>query len=142
MAVASSVGAKSLWKGWLSVLLGLLLATVGLDPVAGMERFNFGSVYLMAGIGFIPVVLGVFAVSEVFMQAEQRIMGSVAPPTKISMEFPSFMEFLRLKIAVLRWMVLGFFAGILPRLGATLAAFLSYNESVLWGSEGRLVGRE
>src|SRR3546814_2692702 len=71
MAVASSVGAKSLWKGWLSVLLGLLLATVGLDPVAGMERFNFGSVYLMAGIGFIPVVLGVFAVSEVFMQAEK-----------------------------------------------------------------------
>src|SRR3546814_19612384 len=83
MAVASSVGAKSLWKGWLSVLLGLLLATIGLDPVAGMERFNFGSVYLMAGIGFIPVVLGVFAVSEVFMQAEKRIMGSVAAPKEI-----------------------------------------------------------
>src|SRR3546814_12111686 len=106
MAVASSVGAKSLWKGWLSVLLGLLLATVGLDPVAGMERFNFGSVYLMAGIGFIPVVLGVFAVSEVFMQAEKRIMGSVAAP-KVSMEVPSFAEFWRIKIAVVRSMVLG-----------------------------------
>src|SRR3546814_16061649 len=64
----------------------------------------------MAGIGFIPVVLGVFAVSEVFMQAEKRIMGSVAAP-KVSMEFPSFAEFWRLTIAVVRSMVLGFFAG-------------------------------
>lgn len=140
LAVASSVGAKSLWKGWLSVLLGLLLATVGLDPVAGMERFNFGSVYLMAGIGFIPVVLGVFAVSEVFMQTEKRLIGTVEAP-KVSLEFPSFAEFWGLKIAIVRSMFLGFFAGILPGIGATLAAFLGYNEAVRWSKEPKKFGK-
>lgn len=145
IAIASSVGAKTLWKGWLSVLLGLMVATVGLDPVAGMERYNFGTVYLLAGIHFIPLILGFFAVSEVFVQAEKRVMGTYKLPI-FSTEFPSFMEFWRLKIAVARSVILGFFAGILPGIGATLAAFLSYNEAVRWSKtpeefgKGRLEG--
>lgn len=140
IAIASSVGAKTLWKGWLSVLLGLMVATVGLDPVAGMERYNFGSVYLLAGIHFIPLILGFFAVSEVFVQAEKRVMGTYKLPI-FSTEFPSFMEFWRLKIAVARSVLLGFFAGILPGIGATLAAFLSYNEAVRWSKTPEQFGK-
>ena len=50
LAVASSVGASTLWKGWLSVLLGLLIATVGMDPVGGLRRYDFGFTYLLAEI--------------------------------------------------------------------------------------------
>lgn len=131
ITVASSVGAKTLWKGWLSVLLGLMIATVGLDPVAGIQRYDLGFVYLLAGIHFIPLILGFFAVSEVFVQAERRVRGVYKMPI-FSTTFPTLHEFWRLKIAVARSVLVGFFAGILPGIGATLAAFLSYNEAVRW----------
>ena len=131
IAVASSVGAKTLWKGWLSVAFGLMLATVGLDPVAGIQRYDFDYTYLLAGIHFIPMILGVFAVAEVFVQAERRVRGRFDMP-KFSNAFPSLAEFWKLKIAVVRSVGLGFFAGILPGIGAILAAFLSYNEAVRW----------
>ena len=131
IAVASSVGAKTLWKGWLSVAFGLMLATVGLDPVAGIQRYDFDYTYLLAGIHFIPMILGFFAVAEVFVQAERRARGRFDMP-KFSNAFPSLAEFWKLKIAVVRSVGLGFFAGILPGIGAILAAFLSYNEAVRW----------
>ena len=131
LAVASSVGASSLWKGWLSVLLGLMIATVGIDQVGGIQRYTFGVTYLLAGIHFIPTILGFFAVSEVFIQAEKLALGDYEAP-KVSLDFPSFAEFWALKIAVARSVVIGFFAGILPGIGATLAAFMGYNEAVRW----------
>jgi putative tricarboxylic transport membrane protein len=131
LTVAASVGAKTLWKGWLSVLLGLLIATVGTDPAGGYARFSFGTYYLLAGVSFIPMVLGFFAISEVFIQGEKMVTGTRKAP-KVSLDFPSFAEFWRLKIAVLRSMVIGFFAGILPGIGAVLAAFMSYSVAVRW----------
>lgn len=140
LTVASSIGAKTIWKGWLSVLLGLLIATVGLDPVGGIKRFDFGSPYLLAGIGFIPMILGFFAVSEVFMQAERRSLGIYQAP-KVSLDFPSFAEFWHLKLAIVRSMGIGFFAGILPGIGATLAAFMGYNEAVRWSRNPEKFGK-
>jgi len=140
ITVASSVGAKTLWKGWLSVLLGLLLATVGLDPVAGEERYTFDTVYLLAGLHFIPVILGFFAVAEVLVQAERRVTGSFRPP-KFVTSFPTLAEFIKLRWAVARSVGVGFFAGILPGVGATLAAFLSYNEAVRWSKTPSKFGK-
>ncbi len=140
IAVASSVGAKTLWKGWLSVLLGLLLATVGLDPVAGEERYTFDLYYLLAGLHFVPVILGFFAVAEVLVQAERRASGRFDMP-KFATSFPSLAEFIGLKWAVGRSVVLGFFSGILPGIGATLAAFLSYNEAVRWSKTPEKFGK-
>ncbi len=131
LAVASSVGASTLWKGWLSVLLGLMVATVGMDPVGGLRRYDFGFTYLLAGIHFIPTILGFFAVSEVFVQLEKRVRGTYEAP-KVNLDFPSFLEFWKLKLAVVRSVVIGFFAGILPGIGAVLAAFMGYNEAVRW----------
>lgn len=131
LAVASSVGAKTFWKGWLSILAGLLIAVVGLDPVGGIERFDFEMPYLLAGIHFIPTILGFFAVSEIFAQAEKKARGSFIAP-KMSVDFPSLAELLAHKWAVIRSIVIGFFCGILPGIGATLAAFMGYNEAVRW----------
>ena len=140
LAVASSVGASSLWRGWLSVLLGLMLATIGQDPVAGLTRYTFGSWYMLAGIEFVPVILGFFAVSEVFVQIEKRVTGTAKAP-KVNLDFPTFAEFWKLKIAVLRSMLIGFFCGVLPGIGATLAAFMGYNEAVRWSKHPERFGK-
>jgi len=140
LAVASSVGAQTLWKGWLSVLIGLLVATVGQDPVGGFPRYTFGSFYLWAGIAFVPVILGFFAVAEVFVQLEKKAVGTYEAP-KVNLDFPSFMEFWKLKLAVARSVFIGFFAGILPGIGATLAAFMGYNEAVRWSRHPERFGK-
>ena len=140
LSVASGVGARTLWKGWLSVLLGLMLATIGLDPVGGIPRYDFDVAYLLAGIHFIPTILGFFAVSEVFIQAEKRATGEYRAP-KVNLDFPSFKEFWQLKFAVLRSVVIGFFCGILPGIGATLAAFMGYNEALRWSKTPEKFGK-
>ena len=140
LIVASSVGARTIWKGWMSVLIGLLVATIGQDPVGGINRYNFGMTDLAAGIAFIPAILGFFAVSEIFVQAEKKASGKYQAP-KVSMAFPSFIELWMHKIAVLRSILVGFFCGILPGIGATLAAFMSYGEAVRWSKNPEEFGK-
>ena len=140
LAVASSVGARTIWKGWMSVLIGLLIATIGQDPVGGINRYNFGLTDLAAGIAFVPAILGFFAVSEIFVQAEKKASGKYKAP-KVSMNFPSFLELWMHKIAVVRSIIVGFFCGILPGIGATLAAFMSYGEAVRWSKNREEFGK-
>jgi putative tricarboxylic transport membrane protein len=140
LSVAGTVGAETATKGWLSVSLGLLLATVGTSPSGSIPRYNFDTMYLMGGIQFVPVVLGVFAISEVFVQGEHAVTGLRVPP-KIGIDFPSFKEFWQLRIAMVRSIFIGFFAGILPGIGATLAAFLSYYEAVRWSRTPERFGK-
>ncbi len=139
LAVAASVGAKSFWKGWLSIMAGLMIAVIGLDPVGGLERYNFDMPYLAAGIHFIPTILGFFAVSEIFVQAEKKAMGAYKAP-KLSVDFPTFKELWLHKIAVVRSIIIGFFCGVLPGIGATLAAFMGYNEAARWSKDRAAFG--
>jgi len=140
LAVAASVGAKTFWKGWLSILVGLMVAVVGMDPVGGIERYDFEMPYLLAGIHFIPTILGFFAVSEIFVQAEKKVRGKYEAP-KMGVEFPSLAELLAHKVAVIRSIIIGFFCGILPGIGATLAAFMGYNEAVRWSKTPEEFGK-
>ncbi|MCJ8310458.1 MAG: tripartite tricarboxylate transporter permease [Rhizobiaceae bacterium] len=140
LAVASSVGARTIWKGWMSVLLGLIIATIGQDPVGGINRYNFGFPDLAAGIAFVPAILGFFAVSEIFIQAEKKAGGTYTAP-KVSMSFPTIVELWLHKIAVLRSILVGFFCGILPGIGATLAAFMGYGEAVRWSRNKEEFGK-
>ena len=140
LAVASTVGARTIWKGWMSVLIGLLIATIGQDPVGGINRYNFGLTDLAAGITFVPAILGFFAVSEIFVQAEKKASGKYKAP-KVSMTFPSFLELWMHKIAIFRSIIVGFFCGILPGIGATLAAFMSYGEAVRWSKKKEEFGK-
>ena len=140
LAVASSVGGRTIWKGWISVLLGLLIATIGQDPVGGINRYNFGFTDLAAGIAFVPAILGLFAVSEIFVQAEKKATGRFDAP-KVGMSFPTWVELWAHKVAVLRSILVGFFCGILPGIGATLAAFMGYGEAVRWSKKKHEFGK-
>ena len=140
LAVASSVGGRTIWKGWISVLCGLLIATIGQDPVGGINRYNFGFADLAAGIAFVPAILGFFAVSEIFVQAEKKAIGKYVAP-ELSFDFPTIIELWINKIAVVRSIVVGFFCGILPGIGATLAAFMGYGEAVRWSKDKEGFGK-
>jgi len=139
LSVVAGVGTRSLAKGWLSLLAGLMIGVVGLDPVGGIPRYTMGSLYLSGGIGFVPLILGFFAVTEVFIQGQHLTTGTHKPP-KISVDFPKIAEFWRYKFVVARSAFIGFFCGILPGVGATLAAFMSYNEAVRWSKHPEKFG--
>src|SRR5699024_267604 len=70
VSIISSIAGKSLVKGLISGLIGLLIATVGMDPTGGVPRYTFGSTNLSGGIDFIPVMIGLFAASEAFRSME------------------------------------------------------------------------
>lgn len=126
LCACAGIGSDNYWKGWISILFGMLLATVGTEPSSGLPRFTFGSSYFMAGINFVALVIGLFAVSEVFMQAIQR-REKQKNTNKNGINFPSVKELISLRGVGLRSTGIGFFCGLLPGIGATLAAFLSYS---------------
>ena len=120
--------------------MGLIIATIGQDPVGGINRYNFGFTDLAAGIAFVPAILGFFAVSEIFVQAEKRVGGTYSAPV-FNVDFPSFFELWAHKFAVVRSILVGFFCGILPGIGATLAAFMGYGEAVRWSKNKEEFGK-
>jgi putative tricarboxylic transport membrane protein len=140
LTVIAGIGTRSLAKGWLSLLMGLFLGLIGGDPVGAVPRFTLGSLYLTGGLNFVPLILGFFAVAEVFVQG-QRLATGTHVPCKVSVAYPSFMEFWHLKTAVIRSTVIGWFCGLLPGVGATLAAFVSYNEAVRWSKHPERFGK-
>lgn len=140
LTVVAGIGTSSISRGWLSLLVGLMIGAVGSDPVSGVPRFNFDTLYLRGGFHFIPLILGFFAVAEVFVQGINLAKGSYVSP-KVSVSYPTFWEFWRMKFVVARSAVIGFFCGVLPGIGATLAAFMSYNEAVRWSKHPERFGK-
>jgi len=114
-------------KGYLSALLGLFFAVIGLDLVKGIPRFTFGNYHLYEGLGFIPVAMGLFGIAEILTARDdgERI--------KISKKDITWRKLLPAKEDwkfsiphIFRGTGIGFFVGMLPGAGATIASFLSY----------------
>lgn len=127
----SAIGGGSVLKGLVAGLLGLGIATVGLDPITGTERFTFGNLSLLTGISFVPAIIGTFALAEVLQRAGERT-STAEVITDVSTKLPSLKEFLATRITLLRSSAIGAFIGALPGVGATTAAFISYSEAVRW----------
>src|SRR5687768_9087803 len=112
-------------KGYISMVLGLMLAMVGYDIISGDARFGFGIPEMMDGIDFLPVAIGLFGLGEVLAGAEQK-----AQPVKGNLRLrevlPSLADWTRSKWAIARGTVMGFAVGVLPGAGPTVAAFLAY----------------
>jgi len=121
------MASESPLKGLLSMALGLLLSTVGVDLFSGQERFTLGTAALSDGIEFITLSVGVFAVAEVLINVEKytgRPLFTV--PSGIRNLLPSKADLLRCRWAIAQGSILGFFVGALPGGGSTVASFLSY----------------
>jgi len=116
---------RSKLKAVAMAIVGLILGTVGLDPIVVTPRFTYGSVTLMDGLGLAPLVMGLFGVSEVFFNIEQRVKQEIFK-TDIKGLFPNKQDWKDSAMPITRGSVLGFFLGILPGMGAILPTFFSY----------------
>jgi putative tricarboxylic transport membrane protein len=105
--------------------LGLLLASVGMDPVSGLERFTFGSIDMSGGFELVAVVIGLFGISEILLNVETTMRNEVLAK-RIRDVMPTRRDFADSWRAILRGSGLGFVFGVLPGGGPVTASFLSY----------------
>lgn len=126
-ALASMTGDDPV-KGFLSAVLGIIISMVGLDLVTGMPRFTFGSLHLMGGVDFVPVAMGLFGITEIVLSSEETDTrsGLKAADLRFTKLFPNLTDWARCKLIIPVGTLLGFFIGMLPGAGATIASFMSY----------------
>lgn len=129
MTAVSSLTGDSLSRGLFAAVLGLLTATIGVDFFVGLERSTFGIPELYSGIPQIPMLLGLFGVSEIYNLVYKRSVGghvSSSANTKVSAQLEGFKAAFRYKAAILISSVVGFIIGVIPGTGATIGSFTSY----------------
>jgi putative tricarboxylic transport membrane protein len=123
--LVSTIASGSQVKALIAAVIGLLLATVGRDAFTGGERFTFGNLNLADGIDFVPVAMGLFGLGEILYNLEERHR-AVHAPKKVTNVWPSRADLRQSSGAVGRGSVLGFFLGVLPGGGATIASMAAY----------------
>jgi putative tricarboxylic transport membrane protein len=139
LSVVSSVGAKNESKAIISVLMGLFVATVGIDMISGFNRFTFGTTTLLSGVSFIPTIIGLFAVAEVLKRIREK-RGMTGMRSKARAKLPSLRLINKLKGLILRSASIGTFIGILPGVGATTGAFVGLSEAIRWSKHPEKFG--
>jgi len=142
LSVIASIDSKSYYKSLTAGMIGLLLATVGFDPLSSAIRNTFGVRPLITGFNFMPVIIGVFAIGEVLSRSAHKTLGivQIGDMKGISIDMPSVKDWLQLKVTFVRSFFIGVLIGILPGVGATTAAFVSYSEEVRWSKNPKLYG--
>lgn len=131
LSMLASMSGKSSLRNLIAGTVGVLLATIGVHLATGVERFDFGIEELSEGIHFVPVLIGLFAMSELLTQS-QTLNAAVERMSAKSLKLPSWKELKELKWNIFRSSSLGTFIGILPAEGSTVAAMMGYNEAKRW----------
>ena len=140
LATVASLGGGNVIKAIIAVLVGLLIETIGLDPISGIYRFTFGSDLLYDGFALIPALMGLFAVSAVFEQFAEWT-GLDRRMEKIDNMLPSFKDLWSLKRVILQSSVIGTIIGIFPGAGGTIASFISYDTAKRTSKEPEKFGK-
>lgn len=129
LTVIAGVSSKSILKGLMSGILGLLISTIGMDPMEGVERFMMGQDTLYNGVNVTCALIGLFSMSQVLILAEKKIVQR-AKAAKITDKMSITKgEVKRLLPTCTRSWIIGNILGILPGAGATIACFMGYNEA-------------
>ena len=129
LTIIAGVSSKSMLKGLISGALGLVLSTIGMDPMLGVPRFTFGNNGLLQGLPFTATLIGLFSMSQVLLLAEKKIRdmkGSREVKDKVYLSKDEIKTILPISL----WTsVIGTVVGILPGAGGTIASFIGYNEA-------------
>ena len=123
------VSGGSMVKGLATGLIGLLLAVIGLDAITGYPRFTFGQPELLDGVSFIPVMVGLFGIAEVFTQMAGPARQQLDAATQTSGMLPTRAEARPLWAHGLRGSLMGIWIGIMPAAGADVGAILAWDQS-------------
>jgi putative tricarboxylic transport membrane protein len=115
----------SMIKSLLSASLGIFVSLIGTDPMSGIQRFAYGSITLLDGVGIVPVVMGLFGIAEVLSSLEQKEVRNVFV-SEIKGLLPNRKDWRESIGPIARGSVIGFFLGILPGGGTIISTFSSY----------------
>jgi len=132
MTIIAALSEKALIKGFLAGFLGLLIGTIGMDPLLGVPRFTFGVTNLVDGIELVPALIGLFSIPETFEMIRSHIKKEAQrlPSLKnIRLGFPTLRHTVRMMPVYIRSSIIGIIIGILPGAGGSIASFMAYNET-------------
>jgi putative tricarboxylic transport membrane protein len=136
-----ALAGDSMAKGVVSLCIGLMLATVGVDETYGADRFTFQVPILKDGIEYLVVMVGAYGLGEVLTRMER---GFATPPLesggRVETRFPSWREIMRLKGTVARSSIVGVLCGIVPGAGATVGSFVAYGVEAGYGKQRAKLG--
>ena len=119
---------ESAIKGYISMVFGLMISMIGFDIISGDARYAFGIPEMMDGMDFLPVAIGLFGLGEVLTGAEMAKNSAIVNARYGLRDLlPSAADWVRSRWAIVRGTLLGFFVGVLPGAGPTIATFLSYS---------------
>ena len=146
ISIISSVSSESVLKGVLGGLFGLFISTIGVYSMTGKMRFTFGSTYLIGGISFIPILIGLFAFAQVLSTMEEEFrnkknkVSAQKSDAKIERVFPTLKDLKMVAATLFRSSVIGTFIGCIPGTGGDISSWISYNEAKRWAKDKRRFG--
>jgi putative tricarboxylic transport membrane protein len=140
LSMLASISTGSPIKNLMGGAFGVLISTVGLDFTTGIERFTFGRPELAEGIHFIPVLIGLFALSEILVQSNSLDV-IYRHAALMAARLPSLADVKEVWPTIARSSLIGTFIGILPAEGGTIASMIGYNEAKRWSKKKDEFGR-
>jgi len=140
LSVIASLSRESLVRGLMAGVIGLMISTIGTDPVTGMSRFTFDSPELLSGIPPILVMVGVYAISELLAQSAEPGWQQ-APRERARIRFPGPKTWRRIAIPQAIGSVVGTFEGMMPGGGGAISSFIAYNEARRWSRHKEEFGK-
>ena len=141
LTVVASLSSGHLVKGLISALAGLFLATIGLDPVTGDMRNTFDNPNLFNGLSLVPVLVGLFAVSQVLVTVEDVVRGVSLKESTVSKRGISLKDLTGNVVNFIRSSVIGTLIGIIPATGVSAASFLAYSEAKRFSKTPEMYGK-
>lgn len=126
LTIIASISGNNILKGIIAGLIGLLLSTIGLDPITGFSRYSFSVVNLYSGLQTVPLMIGLFAVSQTFVNLKNGVEQNKITQ-KVTRVIPSWSDLKQSLPVSIRSGFIGTFIGIIPAAGADIAAFVSYD---------------
>lgn len=124
-----ALSSKSLLKGLISGILGLIVASIGMDPITGYARYSFGLTQLVTGIPLVPALIGLLSMSQALVLAEEQSAVGTVVLKKVGRWLPSVKVFRQHFITLLRSSVIGVVVGAIPGAGGSIASFLAYDDA-------------
>jgi len=140
LTTVATLGGSNWQKALVAVMFGLMLNTIGLDPIMGVRRYTFGVLRLFDGFNLIPVMIGLFALGELFSNLENHKSGE-EKFEKISYKWPPLKYYWNLRAPITRASILGTLIGIFPGAGGTIASFLAYDVEKRFSKQPEMFGK-
>lgn len=143
LTIVAMLSEQSLAKGAISALLGMLIAMIGMDPLSGNIRLTFGNYQLINGISLVPLLVGLYALSQVMLALEDVFRGKSLQIslTELSSRRLTVKELWENRVNLLRSSLIGTFIGIVPATGAGTASFVAYGEARRFARRPELFGK-